>query len=137
MVRMIDYPMVLLPLDKEEGGGYFVYFPDLPGCVSDGETADEAFANARDAFEEWIDIQTTRSIEVPAPGDASRDARQRERRYLDMIGSLAEELKDTERENRDLNRKLAELIAILKTPDSAGSGLVPRDTSAPRPRRAH
>jgi len=36
-----------LPL--EDGGGYFVTFPDLPGCASDGDTAEEALHNAAEA----------------------------------------------------------------------------------------
>jgi antitoxin HicB len=31
------------------GGGYIVEYPDLPGCMSDGETIEEAIANAEDA----------------------------------------------------------------------------------------
>lgn len=34
----LDYPCAVRPLKKDEGGGYLVEFPDLPGCVSDGET---------------------------------------------------------------------------------------------------
>ena len=41
-------------LDKTEGGGFLVTFPDLPGCVSDGETLEEAVANAADAENEWL-----------------------------------------------------------------------------------
>lgn len=30
------------PLSPEDGGGYLIEFPDLPGCLSDGETEEEA-----------------------------------------------------------------------------------------------
>ncbi|MGH1356548.1 MAG: type II toxin-antitoxin system HicB family antitoxin [Thalassovita sp.] len=33
-----DYPIVLVPLCEEDGGGFAAYVPDLPGCMSDGET---------------------------------------------------------------------------------------------------
>lgn len=36
-------------LSKEEGGGYLVEYPDIPGCMSDGETEEEAIANGREA----------------------------------------------------------------------------------------
>lgn len=39
--------------DKDEGG-FVVSFPDLPGCVTCGETIESAIANARDAKETWL-----------------------------------------------------------------------------------
>ncbi|MGN8697509.1 type II toxin-antitoxin system HicB family antitoxin [Bacillota bacterium HCP3S3_F1_1] len=48
----LPYRMELTP-DPDEGG-YAVSFPDLPGCLSVGETIDEAVANAEDAKREWI-----------------------------------------------------------------------------------
>lgn len=41
---------VVEPLTEEDGRGYLITFPDLPGCMSDGETETEAVLNARDAF---------------------------------------------------------------------------------------
>ena len=38
-------------LEKEEEGGYSVYIPSLPGCVSQGETKEEAIANIKEAAE--------------------------------------------------------------------------------------
>ena len=39
----IDYPFIIRPLSKEDGGGYLIEFPDLPGCISDGETIEEVY----------------------------------------------------------------------------------------------
>ena len=39
--------------DKDEGG-FVVSFPDLPGCISCGETVEIAVANAMDAKKEWL-----------------------------------------------------------------------------------
>jgi antitoxin HicB len=44
-----DYPTLIRPLTAEEGGGYLVEFPDLPGCHSDGDTIPEAIAHAQEA----------------------------------------------------------------------------------------
>jgi antitoxin HicB len=41
-------------LSNLEGGGFLVTFPDLPGCMSDGESIEEAIANAADAENEWL-----------------------------------------------------------------------------------
>ncbi len=37
-------------LDPEEDGGYAVWVPTLPGCVSQGETREEALANIQEAI---------------------------------------------------------------------------------------
>lgn len=41
-------------LDETDGGGFIVTFPDLPGCMSDGDTVEEAICNAADAEAEWL-----------------------------------------------------------------------------------
>ena len=41
--------------DKDEGG-FVVSFPDLPGCISCGETVESAVANAMDAKKEWLAV---------------------------------------------------------------------------------
>src|SRR5690242_8377107 len=33
-----QYPFQVRPLAQEEGGGYLIEFPDIQGCMSDGET---------------------------------------------------------------------------------------------------
>lgn len=70
---MTDYVMVIKPLAQEEGGGYMAFFPDLPGCVSDGEDPSEAGASAMDALGVWMEAQRERGIAVPAPGSANED----------------------------------------------------------------
>ena len=44
------YPFAIRPLSEEECGGYLIEFPDVPGCISDGETPEEAIRNGRDAL---------------------------------------------------------------------------------------
>lgn len=41
------YPAIFHP---EEVGGYSLYFPDLPGCVTEGDTLQEAIEMANDAL---------------------------------------------------------------------------------------
>ena len=36
------YAFTIRPLEADEGGGYLIEFPDLPGCMADGETVEEA-----------------------------------------------------------------------------------------------
>lgn len=67
---MIEYPFEIRPLSKEEGGGYSVFFPDLPGCWSDGATPEEAVKNGRDALESWLAVAQEFGDEIPKPFSA-------------------------------------------------------------------
>ena len=49
----------LRPLTDEEGGGWLASFPDLPGCMSDGETPEEALHNATEAEAAWLAANKT------------------------------------------------------------------------------
>jgi predicted RNase H-like HicB family nuclease len=46
------FKVVLEPSDE---GGYTVYVPSLPGCISEGETADDALLNIREAIELYLE----------------------------------------------------------------------------------
>lgn len=63
----LEYPFNISPLSAEEGGGYLIEFPDLPGCVSDGDTIDEAIANGKDALLCWIQTAKQHGDEIPVP----------------------------------------------------------------------
>ena len=49
----MNYRMEIVE-DKDEGG-FIVTFPDLPGCITCGETIESALANAQDAKRVWIE----------------------------------------------------------------------------------
>ncbi|HEX6013973.1 MAG TPA: type II toxin-antitoxin system HicB family antitoxin [Geminicoccaceae bacterium] len=55
------------PLTDEEGGGYLVEFPDLPGCLPDGETVGEAIVNGVDAMQDWIAAMRAEGRTIPEP----------------------------------------------------------------------
>ena len=63
----LDYPVLIEPLTPEDGGGFVAVVPDLPGCMSDGETAEDALANVRDAISAWIEEAHALWRPVPAP----------------------------------------------------------------------
>lgn len=48
----MSYRMELVE-DKDKGG-YVVSYPDLPGCITCGETIEEAIKNSLDAKKEWL-----------------------------------------------------------------------------------
>lgn len=71
MMKTIDeymrlpYRMELYP-DPDEGG-YVVAFPALKGCLSSGETVEEAVRNAEDAKREWLKSAIESGISIPEP----------------------------------------------------------------------
>ncbi len=42
-------------LEASQEGGYTVYVPSLPGCISEGETEEEALVNIREAIELYLE----------------------------------------------------------------------------------
>ena len=83
-----SYPIVLI---AEEEGGYSVIVPDLPGCVTQGDTAEDAFAMAKDAMAGWIEVTLQDQEEVPKPSTLEETAR-RLSEILDGIVDLTEDL---------------------------------------------
>lgn len=59
------YPAVIHPDD----GRYWVEFPDLDGCFSDGDTLAEAACNAEEALGAYLCSLIERNITLPAPSD--------------------------------------------------------------------
>ncbi len=63
----LEYPIVVEPLPAEEGGGFLATAPDLPGCMSDGATPEEAVSNIQDAILAWIEAARDLGHAVPKP----------------------------------------------------------------------
>jgi antitoxin HicB len=61
------YAIIVEALPSEEGGGFIATVPDLPGCMSDGETPQEALANVQDAIRVWIEAAKDMGHKVPEP----------------------------------------------------------------------
>ena len=68
---LLEYPFITSVLPEAEGGGYLIEYPDLPGCISDGETIQEAIENGRDAVRSWIETARAHRNEIPPPGSSS------------------------------------------------------------------
>ena len=72
MTHIADYPITVKPLSEEDGGGFLISFPDLPGCMSDGETIEEAMTNAEDALNCWMQAQKEAGKSIPRPDSAKK-----------------------------------------------------------------
>ena len=60
---------VQVVLEPSEDGGYTAVVPSLPGCISEGETRDDALANIKEAIELYLepvedDLSSTPGAEV-------------------------------------------------------------------------
>lgn len=51
-------------LEQQEEGGYTVYVPSLPGCISQGETKEEALKNIKEAIELYLEPDTNDLVEL-------------------------------------------------------------------------
>jgi predicted RNase H-like HicB family nuclease len=86
-----DHPIVLEPLPDDDGGGWLATVPDLPGCMSDGDSQEEAAHNVRDAIVFWMEAAEDLQRAVPAPGSARGEWRQRVPKTLhEKLRCLAE-----------------------------------------------
>ena len=63
----LDYPVLIEPLAKQDGGGFVATAPDLPGCMSDGETPEDALAHVQEAIAAWIEEALALGRPVPKP----------------------------------------------------------------------
>ena len=63
----LDYPVNIEKLPPEDGGGYLATVPLLPGCMSDGETPEQALQNVQDAITAWIEAARAWGRPVPEP----------------------------------------------------------------------
>ncbi len=81
--RNLDvYQFTVRPLSKDEGGGYLVEYPDLPGCMSDGETIEEAITNGREALRDCVEVFEESGRKLPKPSIEAAQWRQRLPRTL-------------------------------------------------------
>ncbi|HHV17790.1 MAG TPA: type II toxin-antitoxin system HicB family antitoxin [Thermoanaerobacterales bacterium] len=62
-----DYKVEIIKLSNNDGGGFLATVPKLPGCMSDGETPEEALVNVKDAIKCWIETARELGRKVPEP----------------------------------------------------------------------
>ncbi len=107
MKRDLDaYRFTVRPLSKEEGGGYLVEYPDIPGCMSDGETIEEAIANGREALRDCLDVFKESGRKIPKPEVEPAQWRQRLPRTL-----YSKLTKQAENEGVSINSLVTAIIA--------------------------
>ncbi len=64
-MKVRHYTIILHPAAPEDGGGYTVTVPALRGCVTEGNTIEEAIAMAKDAIALYIEDLIAHGEPVP------------------------------------------------------------------------
>ncbi|GGH61571.1 type II toxin-antitoxin system HicB family antitoxin [Frigidibacter albus] len=111
---MADYAIVIMPLSVEDGGGFAGYVPDLPGCISDGETYEEALANTQDAIAAWIDMNTEMGRSAPQPGTAAERMRARDEALFSALRAAFNYADAADGKISDLERKVETLLRLMQ-----------------------
>lgn len=71
MKKLSDYleiPYKMEIVEEKDEGGYVVSYPDLPGCITSGETIEAAIMNAKDAKKAWLEAALEEGIQIYEPG---------------------------------------------------------------------
>lgn len=108
-LKLEEYPFTIRSLADDDGGGYLIEFPDIPGCMSDGENPEEAIVNGRDALRCCLLTLKEFGDPVPAPGTfAAASGQWRQRVPRTLHARLVERAR---REGVSLNTLVATMIA--------------------------
>ncbi|MGE4294725.1 MAG: ribbon-helix-helix protein, CopG family [Campylobacterales bacterium] len=71
----LDYSIIVESIAEEDGGGFLAYYEDLPGIMGDGETKEAAVADARNAFQSYVEVQIQDRRHVVEPGEGVKAQR--------------------------------------------------------------
>ncbi len=106
--RNLDqYQFTVRPLSKEEGGGYLAEYPDIPGCMSDGETIEAAIANGRQALRDCLEVFKESGRKIPRP-NVVEAAQWRQRLPRTLYSKLT---KQAENEGVSINSLVTAILA--------------------------
>lgn len=130
---MSEYAFFIIPLSEEDGGGYAAIFPDLPGCMSDGETPEEALVNGQDAMKAWLSVQKERGVEIPAPGSSKDRFKARNKRLMDAVKLLLDFTEFAETRIPELEAALEEAVEQLSNDWSPNSALLSHAAAKHKP----
>lgn len=69
----LPYEIIIKPISKEDGGGYFARYKDFNGIMGDGESYEEAIGDVKKAFELFIEtsLEDGKFIKEPLSDDVS------------------------------------------------------------------
>ena len=115
-------------VEDHDEGGFVVSYPDLPGCITCGETVESAVANAQDAKRAWLEAALEDGIPIREPDDLESYSGQFKLRIPKSLHkSLTEHAK---REGISMNQYCVYLLSkndvmMLRRQDSPSDVLLP------------
>ncbi len=68
----IDYDIIVDKLSKEDGGGYFAYYKDIPSIMGDGGAKEEAIEDVKKAFENYLEVSMKNKDVIKEPIDITK-----------------------------------------------------------------
>lgn len=110
----MKYDILIRPLHDDEGGGYVGYVPDLQGCMSDGDTPEEALKNTLEAMDEWLELQSETQRPIPQPGDAVKRHQKREEALISAIHVLSERNGALEEHVEEIEKAMSDLLDLVR-----------------------
>ncbi len=110
--RSVEYYMALpytVELIKEEGATWFARVLELPGCMTEGDSLEEAASMIKDAMAGWIELALEDGRPIPMP---RRTEEYSGKLLVRMSKSLHRDLVEAaERENVSLNQFITTELA--------------------------
>ncbi|MHB8172437.1 MAG: toxin-antitoxin system HicB family antitoxin [Thermincolia bacterium] len=119
--KNLKYSVKLAPISDEDGGGWLAEIPELKGCMSDGETPEEALKNIEEAKLAWISTALKRDQTIPSPDSNDNDEYSgkftlRLPKFLHKELSLA-----AQKDDISLNQYILSLVALNFGKNTRGS----------------
>jgi antitoxin HicB len=108
------YPVVIIPLSDEDGGGFMAYAPDLKGCMGDGSNQAEALTDVQRAIDEWIAEATRLDRTIPEPFSSIERARSAREKLIAKIEIQSQRLKAQSAKIEELDSDIQKLSAMLE-----------------------
>ncbi|MGB0453594.1 MAG: type II toxin-antitoxin system HicB family antitoxin [Bacteriovoracaceae bacterium] len=116
----------------KDSDGYFVEFPELEGCFSEGDTLEEAKLNAKEALDGWLASNCDRKLNIPEPVLRAKRTKFRSFYPIQVDEQIAFSiyLRRSRKEKKFSQKKIADLIGVtqqayakLETPGKANPRL--------------
>lgn len=111
----MNYDILIRPLPEDDGGGFAGYVPDLQGCMSDGDTPEEALRNTLEAMADWIELHSETGRGIPQPGAAVKRAIKREEALISAVHVLSERNGALEDHVEEIEKAMSHLLDMLRS----------------------
>lgn len=105
----LNYPYQITKIDEEDGGGFLIEVPMLKGCMSDGETVEEAYNNLEEAKKEWLSYMLENNLPIPEPAAKTTYSGKFMVRIPKTLHRIISE--QSKREGLSLNQYVANILA--------------------------